>query len=209
VLSQQVLSFSYYLFFPHELTNLLFFWTDLYTIEFQKRGLPHCHTLLWVMPPYKITHPHQVDTYISAELPDKLVEPELYKIVTESMIHGPCGPARQNSPCMRDGICRKKFPKPYEMETRFDSEGRVYYKRSRTADVVLKNDVALDSAYVVPYNPMLCKVFNAHINVEYRGWSMLIKYLFKYISKGPDRVKFKVTGTNNRPILRRTHSQSV
>ncbi|GJV09641.1 DNA helicase [Tanacetum coccineum] len=65
----------------------------LYTFEFQKRGLPHCHTLLWV-----------------------------------------------------------------------------------------------DSNYVVPYNRDLLLAFRAHINIEYCGWSMLIKYLFKYISKSTDRI---------------------
>ncbi|KAI3524380.1 hypothetical protein L1887_03034 [Cichorium endivia] len=42
----------------------------LYTIEFQKRGLPHCHTLLWVSSPSKVVNPADVDRYITAELPD-------------------------------------------------------------------------------------------------------------------------------------------
>jgi hypothetical protein len=152
--------------------------------------------LLWVTPSYKITHAAQVDTYISAELPNKSDDPELYKIVTDSMMHGPCGDARPGSTCMRDGVCSKKFPKQHESKTRFDSEGHVYYKRSPGGEVFVKNDISLDSGYVVPYNNILCKAFNAHINVEYCGWSMLIKYLFKYISKGPDRVKFKISKAN-------------
>ncbi|GKA02897.1 DNA helicase, partial [Tanacetum coccineum] len=40
----------------------------LYTIEFQKRGLPHCHMLLWVKN--KIQHAKEVDQYISAKLPN-------------------------------------------------------------------------------------------------------------------------------------------
>ncbi|GJV34363.1 DNA helicase [Tanacetum coccineum] len=42
----------------------------LYTIEFQKRGLSHCHTLLWVDSKNKTTNASQIDEYISAELPD-------------------------------------------------------------------------------------------------------------------------------------------
>ncbi|GJW13928.1 DNA helicase [Tanacetum coccineum] len=47
----------------------------LYTIEFQKRGLSHCHTLLWVDDKDKIQHATDIDHYISAELPDPSTDP--------------------------------------------------------------------------------------------------------------------------------------
>nr|GEZ44357.1 DNA helicase [Tanacetum cinerariifolium] len=47
----------------------------LYTIEFQKRGLPHCHTLLWVGSKSKITDASQINEYISADLPDPVKDP--------------------------------------------------------------------------------------------------------------------------------------
>nr|GEV24287.1 DNA helicase [Tanacetum cinerariifolium] len=53
--------------------------------------------------------------------------------------------------------------------------------------------VLLDNRYVVPYNATLCLRYYAHINVKYCGWTMLIKYLLKYISKGTDRVIANVT----------------
>ncbi|GJR71017.1 DNA helicase [Tanacetum coccineum] len=64
----------------------------LYTIEFQKRGLPHCHTLLWIDEKDKIQHAEDIDRYISAELPDPIEDPEGYRVVSEMMVHGPCGP---------------------------------------------------------------------------------------------------------------------
>lgn len=70
---------------------------DLYTIEFQKSGLPHCHTLLWVTSPYKISVPEQVDQLISAEIPHPEDEPRLYNIVSKLMIHRPCGLANTGS----------------------------------------------------------------------------------------------------------------
>ncbi|GJT94743.1 DNA helicase [Tanacetum coccineum] len=48
----------------------------LYTVEFQKQGLPHCHTLLWVDSESKIKSAEDVDQYISAELPDPRVDPD-------------------------------------------------------------------------------------------------------------------------------------
>ncbi|KAK9079917.1 hypothetical protein SSX86_001592 [Deinandra increscens subsp. villosa] len=166
---------------------------DLYTIEFQKRGLPHCHTLLWVTEPYRVQTPQRVDEFICAEIPDRDADPVLYKVITESMIHGPCGLAREDSPCMHNGKCSKNYPRDYQMETRFDDDGRVHYRRRRNGPSVEKGGVLVDSRFVVPYNKMLCTRFEAHINVEHCGWSMMSKYLFKYISKGPDRVKYKVT----------------
>ncbi|XP_021980536.1 uncharacterized protein LOC110876681 [Helianthus annuus] len=168
---------------------------DLYTIEFQKRGLPHCHMLLWVTPECKIQTAEDVDNFISAEIPNPTTDPVLYRIVTESMMHGPCGLPKMNAPCMIDGKCSKSFPKAYEHVTRFDEQGYIHYKRSLNGIQVDKGGVPLDNGYVVPYNRILCLRFEAHINVEYCGWSMLIKYLFKYISKGADRVRYAVTRT--------------
>ncbi|KAL3655100.1 hypothetical protein CASFOL_000886 [Castilleja foliolosa] len=173
---------------------------DLYTIEFQKRGLPHCHTLIWVAPSYKVRNAADIDKYISAEIPDPSTEPELYKIVTDLMIHGPCGLARPNSPCMRDSRCSKSFPKTLEKNSRFDKDGYVHYRRRDSMHRAMKNGIALDNRYVVPYNEDLCRRFNAHINVEHCGWNMMIKYLFKYISKGADRVRFCISRSEDGPL---------
>ncbi|XP_076905921.1 uncharacterized protein LOC143561836 [Bidens hawaiensis] len=132
-----------------------------------------------------------------AEIPDLSNNPTLYKIVTECMLHGPCGLPNPNAQCMRDGKCSKSFPKDFEICTRFDNDGNVHYRRSANGLRVLKNNIPLDNGYVVPFNKTLCMRFNAHINVEYCGWSMMIKYLFKYISKGADRVKFAISNAND------------
>lgn len=63
----------------------------MYTIEFQKRGLPHAHILLWLEEEWKAITPTEIDDIISAEIPCKEQDPVAYKIVTEQMLHGPCG----------------------------------------------------------------------------------------------------------------------
>ncbi|KAK9065016.1 hypothetical protein SSX86_016399 [Deinandra increscens subsp. villosa] len=166
---------------------------DLYTIEFQKRGLPHCHTLLWVTEPFKIRTPEQIDDFISAEIPDKDLEPILHRLVSETMIHGPCGLLNSGATCMQNGTCSKKFPKHYENATRIDDNGRAFYSRRKGSPTVERAGASIDCGYIVPYNKRLLLRFHAHINVEHCGWSMMIKYLFKYISKGPDRVRYSVT----------------
>ncbi|GKC64429.1 putative PIF1 DNA helicase/replication protein A1-like protein, partial [Tanacetum coccineum] len=71
----------------------------VYTIKFQKRGLSHCHILLWLETKDKITTTAKIDKYISAEIPNKDEDPDLYQIVTDHMMHGPCGPENPSCPC--------------------------------------------------------------------------------------------------------------
>ncbi|GJV97842.1 DNA helicase [Tanacetum coccineum] len=57
--------------------------------EFQKRGLPNCHSLLWLSGSSKIDKDSDVDKYISAELPDPTTDADGYRVISELMIHGP------------------------------------------------------------------------------------------------------------------------
>ncbi|GJR58286.1 DNA helicase [Tanacetum coccineum] len=147
----------------------------LYTVEFQKRGLPHCHTLLWVDSESKIKSAKDVDQYISAELPDLRVDPDVFNIVSETMMNGPCGAANMKASCMKSDKCGKNFPKKINSKTFFDDNGHVHYQRRDTSITTTRNQFKLDNSYVVPYNCDLLLAIRAHINVEYCGWSMLIK----------------------------------
>uniref|UniRef100_A0A0D2ZU42 ATP-dependent DNA helicase n=2 Tax=Brassica oleracea var. oleracea TaxID=109376 RepID=A0A0D2ZU42_BRAOL len=160
----------------------------VYTIEFQKRGLPHAHILLWLKGIKKEVTASVIDEYISAEFPDKEVDREGFELVERHMMHGPCGKMRPNSPCMEKGECTKNFPKPSSDQTRIDKSGFVVYrKRAGTGDFVVKGEIELDNRFVVPHNLGLLKKYQAHINVEWCCRTSAIKYLFKYITKGVDR----------------------
>ncbi|XP_022030782.1 uncharacterized protein LOC110931708 [Helianthus annuus] len=81
----------------------------VYTIKFQKRGLPHAHICLFLNDESKLPSVEHVDNFISAEIPDKNLDPDLYTLVSDYMIHGPCGVAKPNYPCMVDGPDRAEF----------------------------------------------------------------------------------------------------
>ncbi|GKD56363.1 hypothetical protein Tco_1289750, partial [Tanacetum coccineum] len=160
----------------------------VYTIEFQKRGLPHCHILLWLEPEDKITTIAQIDQYISAEIPNKSEDPELYQIVTDHMMHGPCGADNPSCPCTIDFKCTKKFPKQFNKTIVIDDNGYAIYMRRNDGNTITKSRIDFHNGYVVPYNPDLLKRYQSYINVEWCNQIGSIKYLFKYINKGPDRV---------------------
>ena len=171
----------------------------VHTIEWQKRGLPHAHILLWLKEPI---HPRDVDRIISAELPKKEDE-LLYKIITTQMIHGPCGPDNPKSPCMKDGKCSKDYPRRFIKETNSDRDGYPEYRRRHPNDggqetIVEKGNppqkFIINNTHVVPHNPALCKLFNAHINVELCSSIKSIKYVTKYITKGSDIAVYGVQG---------------
>ncbi|KAK1350679.1 hypothetical protein POM88_054600 [Heracleum sosnowskyi] len=69
----------------------------VYTIEFQKRGLPHAHIVLWMAEGDKLLSTEDSDTIISAELPDKETDGVGYEAVSQFMMHGPCGEANPSS----------------------------------------------------------------------------------------------------------------
>jgi len=59
----------------------------VYTIEFQKRGLPHMHILIFLQPGDKISTPEQVDSTVLARWPDPETQPLLFETVKWGMIH--------------------------------------------------------------------------------------------------------------------------
>ena len=158
----------------------------VYVVEFQKRGLPHVHMLIHLADVCKLRNVEDIDNFISAQIPDEDEEPELYEIVSRCMIHGPCGHLNNSSPCMVEGKCSKDFPKRFNTETVMNRNGYPEYYRPDNGRTVRKGNVELDNRSVVPYNPLLCKKYNAHINLEACVSIKSVKYLYKYIYKGHD-----------------------
>ncbi|XP_016185345.1 uncharacterized protein LOC107626977 [Arachis ipaensis] len=104
------------------------------------------------------------------------------------MVHGSCGPYNKNSPCMKNGSCSKFYPKEFRQRTLIDEAGFPKYRHTDNGQTVKKRECVLDNKLIVPYNPELLLKFGCHINVEYTCQTSSIKYLFKYIHKGNDRV---------------------
>ena len=162
-----------------------------YSIEFQKRGLPHCHLLLILNPEDKIRNAEDIDTIVNAEIPDREVFSDAYETVISSMIHGPCGELNQRSPCMKDGRYTKGYPEDFVRSTEIANDGYPKYRRrdnGRTIIVERDNHrIEVNNRFVVPDNLYLCSKFDAHINVEICTTVKCVKYIYKYINKGSDK----------------------
>lgn len=173
----------------------------MYTIEWQKRGLPHAHILIWLID--KIT-PNEIDDVISAEIPNQATDPILYEVVINNMIHGPCGDFNTNSPCMINGKCSKRYPRAFVSDTIHGDDGYPLYRRRSTNNngksfikIIRSVPVEIDNRWVVPYTPLLSKTFKAHINVESCSSIKAIKYVCKYINKGSDMAVIGVVPVND------------
>ena len=97
------------LLIEHKLGKII---AHVYVIEFQKRGLPHAHILLVLNQTDKISL-EEIDSIVSAEIPNKNIHPKAYETITKCMLHGPCGSAFPNSPCMKEGKCSKGYPREF------------------------------------------------------------------------------------------------
>ncbi|CAN1162783.1 ATP-dependent DNA helicase PIF1 [Linum perenne] len=174
-----------------------------FTCNAQWPELVNAFKVIWLASSDKPNTVDKVDKIISAELPDPKCDPLGYDAVTKFMMHGPCGQDRPSSPCMKEGKCSKYYPKTYVHETTFDANGYVTYRRRQTGITTVKSGIPLDTLSVVPYNRDLLIKYQAHMNVEICHKGQLIKYLFKYILKGPDR-SVAVHGILNRPDISKT-----
>ncbi|RCV20748.1 hypothetical protein SETIT_4G082300v2 [Setaria italica] len=87
----------------------------LYGKRLFQRGACHMHTFLLIMQTkYKITCPEQYDLLISAELPNKKKYPDLYRMVTKHIMHGPCRTLNPLCPCTRGRTsCKNHYPWPF------------------------------------------------------------------------------------------------
>ncbi|XP_031122581.1 uncharacterized protein LOC116025489 [Ipomoea triloba] len=169
-----------------------------YVIEFQKRGLPHAHFLIILKNKSMMASSSFVDEYVCAEIPNKETQPTLYDLVKKHMVHGPCGSLNQTCPCMvqkkcqTSPSCKSKYPRSFCPETRFDDDSYPIYKRRNTSFFVQIKGFKLDNRWIVPYNPQLLLKFDCHINVEVCATIKSVKYIYKYIYKGHDRVRMSL-----------------
>lgn len=163
-----------------------------YVVEYQKRGLPHAHILVILHPRARPVSPAHIDKIVSAKLPNRETHPNLWRTVTGSLLHKACGRLNPRAPCMKDGACKSRYPKPFIPFTIIREDGYPDYGRPDDGVTYVDRDFVYDNRHVVPYNPYLTAKYDCHINCEIASHITAVKYLFKYIYKGHDRSAFTI-----------------
>ncbi|XP_037931270.1 uncharacterized protein LOC119666067 [Teleopsis dalmanni] len=116
------------------------------------------------------------------------------------------------SPYMENGKCTKGFPKDFVRDTITGIDGYPIYRRRNSENggqsfsLKLRNieyEVEVDNRWVVPYSPLLTKIYKAHINVEFCSSVKSIKYICKYVHKGSDMAVFAVQNINENDEITR------
>ena len=164
----------------------------VYTIEYQKCGFPHMHLLIFLEEQDKIRTVEQVDAIISAQLPDSNIHLQLYSAISKYMLHGPCSPHR----CIENNVCKKHFPKAFTAQTIIKEDGYPDYARPDNGRTVQKQQNVFDNQHVVPHPRELLVQFDCHINLEVCGSIKAVKYIHKYIYKGPDHATIQAGNDN-------------
>ena len=181
--------------------------------EYQKRGLPHCHAILWNNKKTSPKDPFNVDHVVHAEIPNHETHPKLYKAVSEYVMHTDCLRNRA-SPCLQRGKdgkchCKSNFPKDFSHSTGIQRDGYADVRRRDDGrlsyvdpDVVKKwkdkhkgettHPNQRSNRWVVPYNAYLLLRYQCHINVEAVRGILAAKYLFKYLFKGEKEVEGEI-----------------
>ncbi|XP_063945878.1 uncharacterized protein LOC108212277 [Daucus carota subsp. sativus] len=139
-----------------------------YLLEFQKRGLPHVHMLIWLDSKSKVYLKNNVDKFISAEIPNPIKDPVGYAAVK------------------------------YSARTTFYESGFPVYRRRRQNITVNVRNAELDNQWVVPYNRDLLVKYQCHMHIKICCHARSLKYLFKYCLKGHDTTTVHVTGKKKR-----------
>ncbi|XP_027157232.1 uncharacterized protein LOC113758663 [Coffea eugenioides] len=151
--------------------------------------------------------PEAYDRIVFAELPDPKESPYLYSLVIKHMLHGPCGTLNPNNPCIRqNGKCRNNYPKEFSPYTKHSRNSYPVYRRRNDGKNVIIREHLFDNRWVVPYNAYLLAKFDCHINVEICSAIEAVKYIYKYIYKGYDKVMYQITAYQTENIIDEIHN---
>ena len=163
-----------------------FYWKK----EYQARGAPHYHVLLWIegAPVIGESKPEHVITWIeeriTCHIPNEKSNPELHRLVTRYQMHKCSNYCRRRRKVANNTfitVCKFGFPRPAcdcaklnPVEESLKSRDKIY-ELVRSETEVRVND----------YNPLLLYLWRANIDIQFVAESSLAlaHYVSGYVTK--------------------------
>ena len=102
------------------------------------------------------------------------------------MIHGSCGVLNPYLLHMDGSMFTKHYPKAFNSDTIIEENGFVRYRCRDDGRMITINGNQINNRWVVLYNHDLCVKYDAYINVKCCAQKKIIKFLHKYMHKGPN-----------------------
>ena len=163
-----------------------FYWKK----EYQARGAPHYHVLLWIRdaPVIGQDDPDKVLSWIqeriTCQIPDKETSPELHRLVTRYQMHKCSAYCKRKRKCSSGAFitrCRFGFPRQECESAKLNSVSdslrsrKKIYQLPRGDTEVRVND----------YNPLLLMLWQANIDIQFVAESSLAlaHYVSGYVTK--------------------------
>ncbi|PKU78064.1 hypothetical protein MA16_Dca018561 [Dendrobium catenatum] len=97
---------------------------------------------------------------------------------------------------MKKGLCKNKYPRSFLRQTIVGDDSYPIYRRRNDGQQVKVRNKYLDNRWIIPYNPYLLSRYNCHINVEICSGIKAMKYIYKYIYKGHDKISVSFSQKN-------------
>eukprot|EP00660_Eupelagonema_oceanica_P008530 gene8530-21023_t len=171
-----------------ELEDTILKWR-IYVIEYQFRGLPHAHIVYRVetLDGSQLLLGEEIDRVVQARYPTKDPKTGKYtsdadakhaEMITKHMLHQCTEQCRPEH--WRGERCQDGFPFPLCKKTHLDARGFVEYCRLTEED-----------RYVVPHNGEILIELDCHYCRVVATLSKVLRYLYKYLHKGPDTAASK------------------
>jgi len=162
-----------------------FFWKK----EYQARGAPHYHVLLWIRdaPVIGVDDNSKVlqwiEERITCEIPHKETDPELHELVTRYLLHRCSAYCRRRRKCGNRFVTHCKFGFPREaretaivhcVEEKLKKRQKIYNLARKESEVRV-ND----------YNPLLLLLWKANCDIQFVAESSLAlaNYVTGYVTK--------------------------
>lgn len=151
------------------------FW---WRIEFQNRGSPHLHLVIWIGDHPSFETPEgiqRINENCACEMPTE--EMELREIVKKCQLHHHTETCKKNQT-----DCRFGFPRSECLETKIVAHSSDDFIRSGGRICILKR--SQNSRWVNNYHPKLLQIWNGNMDIQPCGSNEAIAfYIAKYISK--------------------------